>query len=177
MLRLSGMLRVVPLSEHVPLQQAIELVTPQRVLALIRLLDTTLRSWGMASPRLAVAGLNPHAMFDDDHRRIGPAVEAARAQGIAVDGPVGPDSVFRLAMDGRYDAVITMFHDQGQIVVKTVAFAGACTVYIGLPYVLLNVPHGTAFDIAGQGVAQHQSMLAAFKTAARLAAGRGLANH
>jgi 4-hydroxythreonine-4-phosphate dehydrogenase len=127
----------------------------------------------MASPRLAVAGLNPHAMFDDDHRRIGPAVEAARAQGITVDGPVGPDSVFRLAMDGRYDGVVTMFHDQGQIVVKTVAFAGACTVYIGLPYVLLNVPHGTAFDIAGRGVAQHQSMLAAFKTAARLASGRG----
>ena len=172
MLRITGPLRVVPLSEHVPLQQAIDLVTPQRVLALIRLLDTTLKSWGIASPRIAVAGLNPHAMFEDDRQRIDPAVQSARAQGIVVDGPVGPDSVFRLAIEGRYDAVVTMFHDQGQIVVKTVGFAGACTVYIGLPYVLLNVPHGTAFDIAGKGVAQHQSMLAAFQTAARLASRR-----
>jgi 4-hydroxythreonine-4-phosphate dehydrogenase len=174
MLRLSGPLRLVPLSEHVPLAKAIELVTPQSVLALVRLVDATLRSWGWAAPRIAVAGVNPHAMFEDDHLRIDPAVKAARAEGIGVDGPVAPDSVFRMAMEGRYDAVVTMFHDQGQIVIKTVGFAGACTVYIGLPYVLLNVPHGTAFDIAGKGLAQHRSMLAAFQTATLLASGQGL---
>jgi len=174
MLRLSGPLRLVPLSEHVPLAKAIELVTPQSVLALVRLVDATLRSWGWAAPRIAVAGVNPHAMFEDDHLRIDPAISAARGEGITVDGPVAPDSVFRMAMEGRYDAVVTMFHDQGQIVIKTVGFAGACTVYIGLPYVLLNVPHGTAFDIAGEGVAQHRSMLAAFQTATLLATGQGL---
>lgn len=174
MLRLSGPLRLVPLSEHVPLLRAIELVQPERVLAVVRLLHDTLRAWGWPAPRIAVAGLNPHAMFDDDLQRIAPAVAAAKDAGIDVSGPIGPDSVFRHAMEGRYDAVVTMFHDQGQIVVKTVGFAGACTVYIGLPYVLLNVPHGTAFDIAGRGVAQHQSMLSAFRTAAQLASGRPL---
>ena len=174
MLRLSGPLRLVPLSEHVPLAQAIERVTPESVLNLVRLVHATLRSWGWSAPRIAVAGVNPHAMFEDDHRRIDPAVKAAREEGITVDGPIAPDSVFRMSMEGRYDAVVTMFHDQGQIVIKTVGFAGACTVYIGLPYLLLNVPHGTAFDIAGKGVAQHSSMLAAFLTATRLACGQGL---
>ena len=174
MLRLSGPLRLVPLSEHVPLARAIELVTPESVLKLVRLVHETLRSWGWATPRIAVAGVNPHAMFEDDHRRIDPAVASARSEGINVVGPIAPDSVFRMSIEGRYDAVVTMFHDQGQIVIKTVGFAGACTVYIGLPYVLLNVPHGTAFDIAGKGVAQHQSMLAAFQTATRLASGQGL---
>lgn len=172
MLRLTGPLRIVPLSEHLPLADALALVTPERVLALVRLVDATLKSWGMARPRIAVAGINPHAMFEDDRTRIAPAVQAARDQGIDVDGPVGPDSVFRMAIDGRFDAIVTAFHDQGQIVVKTVGFAGACTVYIGLPYVLLNVPHGTAYDIAGRGVAQHRSMVAAFRTAAALASGR-----
>jgi 4-hydroxythreonine-4-phosphate dehydrogenase len=78
-----------------------------------------------------------------------------------------------MTLEGRYDAVVTMYHDQGQIALKTAAFEGACTIYMGLPYVLLNVPHGSAFDIAGKGVAQHRSMLAAMKTAAALAAGRG----
>lgn len=174
MLRMSGPLRVVPLSEHVPLQRAIELVQPERVLTVVRLLHDTLCAWGWTAPRIAVAGLNPHAMFEDDIQRIAPAVAAAKDTGIEVYGPIGPDSVFRHAIEGRYDAVVTLFHDQGQIVVKTVGFAGACTVYIGLPYVLLNVPHGTAFDIAGRGVAQHQSMLSAFRTAAQLASGQPL---
>ena len=85
-----------------------------------------------------------------------------------------PDAVFRQTIEGRYDAVVTMYHDQGQIAVKTVGFEGACTVYLGLPYAMLNVPHGSAFDIAGKGVAQHLSMLAAMKTAASLASGRGI---
>lgn len=173
MLRLSGSLRVVPLSEHLPLRQAIEAISPEAILALVRLLDATLESWGFARRRIAVAGINPHAMFEDDRARVAPAVLLAQREGISASGPIAPDSVFRMALEDKYEAIVTMFHDQGQIAVKTVGFAGACTVYIGLPYVLLNVPHGTAFDIAGQGVAQHLSMVAALRTAADLAAGRG----
>ena len=174
MLRLSGKLRAVPLSEHLPLLDAIALVQPERVLHVIRLVNDTLKRWGIAAPRIAVAGLNPHAMFPDDQTRLGPAIAQARAEGIDASGPAVPDTVFRQTMEGRHDVVITMFHDQGQIAIKTAGFEGACTVYVGLPYVMLNVPHGVAFDIAGQGKAQHQSMLAALRTAASLAAGRGL---
>lgn len=175
MLRVTGALRVVPLSEHLELAQAIALVSPERVLHVVRLVHDHLTRWGLAKPRIAVAGINPHAMFPEDRERIGPAVDAARAQGIDAHGPIGPDTVFRMTLDGRYDAIVTMYHDQGQVVIKTVGFEGACTIYLGLPYVMLNVPHGSAFDIAGKGVAQHLSMLAAIKTAANLAAGRGIA--
>ena len=175
MLRLAAGLRIVPLSEHVGLVEAIALVSTERLLHVLRLVHEHLTKWGVAKPRIAVAGINPHAMFAEDRERIGPAIEAARGLGIDAFGPIGPDTVFRMALDGRYDAIITMYHDQGQIVVKTVGFEGACTVYLGLPYVLLNVPHGSAFDIAGTGVAQHRSMLAAIRTAANLAAGRGIA--
>ena len=175
MLRMSGSLRVVPLSEHVPLSKAIELVTPERVEHVVRLVDRTLKSWGFKQPRIAVAGINPHAMFPEDQAKIAPAVAAACADGMDVQGPLVPDTVFRHTLEGRHDVVVTMFHDQGQIPIKTGAFEGACTVYIGLPFVMLNVPHGTAYDIAGRGVAQHQSMLSAIRTAASLAAGKSLA--
>ncbi len=174
MLRLAAGLRIVPLSEHVGLIKALALVSTERLLHVLRLVHEHLTRWGVAKPRIAVAGINPHAMFAEDRERIGPAIEAARGAGIDAYGPIGPDTVFRMALDGRYDAIITMYHDQGQIVVKTLGFEGACTVYLGLPYVLLNVPHGSAFDIAGSGVAQHLSMLAAIRTAANLAAGRGI---
>lgn len=175
MLRMGGSLRVVPLSEHVPLSKAIELVTPERVGHVVRLVDRTLKSWGFERPRIAIAGINPHAMFPEDQAKIAPAVAAARADGIDVQGPLVPDTVFRQTIEGRYDVVVTMFHDQGQIPIKTVAFEGACTVYVGLPFVMLNVPHGTAYDIAGRGIAQHQSMLTAICTAASLAAGKSIA--
>ena len=105
-------------------------------------------------------------------RQDRPAVVAAKAKGIDCDGPFPPDTVFVRASRGDFDAVQTMFHDQGQIAIKTVGFAGACTVYIPLPFVMLNVPHGTAYDIAGKGIAQHASMLSAVKTAAALASGQ-----
>lgn len=176
MLRMSGNLRVVPLSEHVPLSTAIEMVTPDRVLHVVRLVHDTLTRWGFAKPRIAVAGINPHAMFPEDQEKIAPAVAAARAEGIEVQGPLVPDTVFRHTLEGRHDVVVTMFHDQGQIPIKTGAFEGACTVYVGLPFVMLNVPHGTAYDIAGQGIAQHLSMLSAIRTAANLAAGHPIAH-
>lgn len=172
MLRMSGKLRVIPLSEHVPLSRAIEMVTPERVLHVVRLVHRALTSWGFTRPRIAVAGINPHAMFPEDQQKIAPAIAAARQEGIDAQGPLVPDTVFRHTLEGRHDVVVTMFHDQGQIPVKTGAFEGACTVYVGLPFVMLNVPHGTAYDIAGKGVAQHLSMLAAIRTAAGLAAGR-----
>ena len=174
MFRMSGALRVVPLTEHMPLADAIAEVTPRAVLELIELLDKNLRAWGLARPRIAVAGINPHAMFPQDKEQIGPAIGEAQQQGIDVSGPISPDSVFRLTTEGKYDAVVTMYHDQGQIALKTSSFEGACTVYMGLPYVMLNVPHGSAFDIAGTGKAQHQSVLAAIKTAAGLASGKGI---
>ena len=175
MLRMSGKLRVVPLTEHVTLTEAIAMATPERILQVIEMAHATLRTWGFEKPRIAVAGINPHAMFPQDQERVGPAVQMARVQGIDVQGPLVPDAVFRQCVQGQWDVVVTMFHDQGQIAIKTVGFEGACTVYIGLPFVMLNVPHGTAYDIAGRGLAQHASMLSAVRTAALLATGQPLA--
>lgn len=173
MFRISGSIRAVPITEHIRIRDIPATVTPERILHVIRMLDENLRKWGLPQPRIAVAGLNPHAMFEEDREQVAPAVEQAKQHGIDASGPISPDSVFRLTLEGRYDAIVTMYHDQGQIAVKTTAFEGACTIYMGLPFVMLNVPHGTAFDIAGQGKAQHRSMLNAMKTAAALAAGRG----
>lgn len=173
LLRVSDGLRVVPIAEHVLMRDVPATVTQANVLALLRLLDDTLKRYGLAQPRIAVAGLNPHAMGPEDREQIAPAVEQARAAGIVASGPVSPDAVFRQCIEGRHDAVVSMYHDQGQIAVKTAVFEGACSIYIGLPYVHLSIPHGSAYDIAGKGIAQHQSMLAAMRTAASLAAGRG----
>lgn len=173
MFRVSGDLRVVPLTEHIPLRAVPATVRKEAILALIELVAVHLRRWGIAAPRIGVAALNPHAMFEEDMQEIRPAVEAARAAGLNVHGPISPDSVFRMALEGAYDTVVTMYHDQGQIAVKTAAFEGACTIYLGLPYVMLNVPHGTAFDIAPSYSAQSASMASAFVTAAALAGGQG----
>jgi 4-hydroxy-L-threonine phosphate dehydrogenase PdxA len=174
LLRMSGPLRVVPLSEHVPLRKAIELVTPEKVAHVVKLVHDHLVRWGVERPRIAVAGINPHAMFPEDMEKIAPGVSYARAKGIDVQGPLVPDAVFRQTIEGRFDVVVTMYHDQGQIAVKTVAFAGACTIYVGLRYVMLSVPHGSAYDIAGKGIAQYKSLQSAFLTSASLAAGRGI---
>ncbi len=173
LLRVSDGLRVVPIAEHVLMRDVPATVTRGNVLALLRLLGDTLERYGLAQPRIAVAGLNPHAMGPEEREQIAPAVEQARAEGIDARGPVSPDAVFRQCIEGRHDAVISMYHDQGQIAVKTAVFEGACSIYIGLPYVHLSIPHGSAYDIAGKGVAQHRSMLAAMLTAAALAGGRG----
>jgi len=174
--RVSGPLRVVPIGEHLPLREVPDSVTQPAVLNLIRLLDKTLRDWGMAEPRIAVAGLNPHAMGLEEQQQIKPAIAAAQAEGITVSGPVSPDAVFRQCIEGRHDAVISMYHDQGQVAVKTAVFEGACSIFLGLPYIHLSIPHGSAYDIAGKGIAQHQSILAAMLTAAALASGEGFLN-
>lgn len=171
MFRMSGPLRVVPIAEHLPMREVAASVTVDRISHVARLTRDHLVKWGMTAPRLAVAALNPHAMFEEDCDVIAPAVAALRAEGLDVTGPVSPDAVFRQCVEGRYDAVVSMYHDQGQIALKTAAFAGACTVYLGLPYVQMSVPHGTAFDIAGKGIAQPDSMIAAMVTALSLAGG------
>lgn len=173
LLRVSGALRVVPIAEHVLMRNVPATVTRAAVGALIRLADQTLRSYGLSAPRIAVAGLNPHAMGPEEESELKPAVADARAAGIDARGPISPDAVFRQCLEGRHDVVVSLYHDQGQIALKTAAFAGACSIFIGLPYVHLSIPHGSAYDIAGLNRAQHHSMLSAMRTAAALAAGRG----
>lgn len=172
-LRISGPLRAVPVSEHVRMRDVASFVKRDRVLEVVKLLHATLGKWGLPDARIAVAGLNPHAMYEEDRQEIAPAVQDAIALGIRASGPATPDAVFRQALDGQFDAVVTMYHDQGQIPLKTAAFEGACTLFLALGYLRVGTPHGTAFDIAGTGRAQHKTMLAAMNTAASLAAGRG----
>jgi 4-phospho-D-threonate 3-dehydrogenase / 4-phospho-D-erythronate 3-dehydrogenase len=174
LLRCSGNLRFVPIGEHVMMRDVPPSVTTDAVAAVIRLVAEQLKRWGMAQPRIAVAGLNPHCAGVEDKEQIAPAVELTRAEGYDVTGPLSPDTVFRRALQGDHDVVVAMYHDQGQIAIKTTGLEAACAIFIGLPYVRVGVPHGSAFDIAGKNLAQPGTMLTALKTAARLASGRGL---
>jgi 4-phospho-D-threonate 3-dehydrogenase / 4-phospho-D-erythronate 3-dehydrogenase len=174
LLRVTGRLRTVPIAEHVPMREVPDTVKRELVLRVIRLIAEKLERWGFVAPTIGVAGLNPHCVGPEDRDEIAPAVADARAAGLDVTGPVSPDAIFRQALDGRYDAVVTMYHDQGQIAVKTVGLNDACTIFVGLPYVRVGVPHGSALDVAGTGKAQHFTMLSALRTAGSLAAGRGL---
>jgi len=170
----SPRLRVVLATVHVPLSAVPGLLTQTRVETTLALAATELPRFGVDRPRLALAGLNPHAgegglMGLEDREVLGPAVASARGRGIDVTGPVPADTVFRQAVDGHFDAVIACYHDQGLIPVKLVAFGEAVNVTLGLPIVRTSVDHGTAFDIAGQGVADETSLVHAVVLAARLA--------
>ena len=132
-----------------------------------------LAGWGLEQPRIGVAGINPHAHGRQEKEAIEPAVRKAQAEGIRAEGPVAPDTVFRRGIEGRYDVVIAIFHDQGHIAVKTWGFDGNCALFLGAPYLFLSVGHGTAFDIVGKGVANHQMILSAILQAASLSSGRG----
>jgi len=174
-------LRVVHVTRHVPLREVAAHITRARVLETIRLTDAGLQGMGIAGPRLAVAALNPHGGDDglvgrEEIEVIGPAVEAARAEGIDVHGPVPADSVFFRAIRGEFDAVVAMYHDQGHIPVKTYGFERSVTVTLGLPIVRTSVDHGTAFDIAWQGVASEESMVEAIQLASQLVRQRGFAS-
>lgn len=170
---LTGPLRVAHITDHMSLRQVIDVVSKDLVATAIGQLDAAMRSWGIARPRIAVAGLNPHAMGDEDRDQIGPGVEVARSKGIDVEGPVAPDSVFRQCIEGRYDMVLAMFHDQGHIAVKTWGFSGNSVIIMGPPYLHMSVAHGTAYDIVGTGKADAAMMLSAMRTCGRLASGRG----
>jgi 4-hydroxythreonine-4-phosphate dehydrogenase len=162
---------------HLALRDVPGLLTGERLEQVIRLTARALPRFGVADPRMAVAGLNPHAgehglMGDEDDRVLAPAVRSCRDSGIRVDGPFPADTVFVRAARGEFDAVIACYHDQGLIPVKLLAFGKAVNVTLGLPIIRTSVDHGTAFDIAGRGVADPGSMIEAILLAARLARGR-----
>jgi len=188
MMLLGDDLRVVHVSTHVSLRQAIERTKKARVLTVIRLADRALKALGIAAPKIAVAGLNPHAgehgLFgDEETKEIIPAIEEAKAEGIKADGPIAPDTVFGRARGGVYDIVVCMYHDQGHVPLKTLGFTfdkaaqkwtsvSGVNVTLGLPIIRTSVDHGTAFGKAGKGTAAHQSMLDAIDVAVKLSSGR-----
>ena len=176
---MAGALRVVHLTTHRALRVACDYVTRDNVLSKIVLTDEHFRKWGFPSPRIGVAALNPHAsdgglLGDEEEVHIAPAVQDALARGIDATGPVPPDTVFNQAIDSKYDAVLAMYHDQGHIPIKVHDWARSISVNLGLPFIRTSVDHGTAFDIAGKGVADHRSMQEAIRVAVRLARGLGL---
>ncbi|GCF14427.1 4-hydroxythreonine-4-phosphate dehydrogenase [Haloarcula mannanilytica] len=171
-------LRVTHVSTHVSLREACDLVTTENVLETIRLTAEALRDLGIDSPSVGVAGLNPHAsdgglLGDEDAAEIEPAVEKAREDGIDATGPESPDTVYVRAASGEFDCVVSMYHDQGHIPIKMLGFAGGSAVSgvnvtIGLPIIRTSVDHGTAFDIAGEGIASEQSLLDAVDVAVEM---------
>ena len=170
-------LRVVHVSTHVSLEEAIRRVTPERVGATIDLAQQACAALGVPRPRIAVAGLNPHAgeggLFGDhEAASIVPAVLAARARGLDVSDPQPPDTVFLRAVRGAYDIVVAMYHDQGHIPMKLLAFDSGVNVSIGLPIIRTSVDHGTAFDIAGTGAARPDSMIEAIAVAVQMVRAR-----
>jgi 4-hydroxythreonine-4-phosphate dehydrogenase len=167
-------LRVILATVHVPLSAVPGLLTRAWLEELIALAAAELPRFGFPSPRLAVAGLNPHAgehgvIGTEDDESIAPAVEASRASGIDVRGPFPADTLFVRATRGEFDAVIACYHDQGLVPIKLVAFGQAVNVTLGLPIIRTSVDHGTAFDIAGKGIADPGSLVEAVLLAARLA--------
>ncbi|MCE9663518.1 4-hydroxythreonine-4-phosphate dehydrogenase PdxA [Halomonas sp. M5N1S17] len=178
MLLASERLEVIHVSTHVSLKDAIGRVTPERVLATIRAGYEHMRRIGVENPRIAVAGLNPHCgengLFgNEDMEQIRPAVTMAQDEGMNVEGPISADTVYYRAYQGGFDLVIAQYHDQGHIPIKLVAFDTTVNVSVGLPIDRTSVDHGTAFDIAGTGKANHTNLNAAIAYARKLAAGRG----
>ena len=163
-------LRVLLVTIHVALADVIARITPQAELSALRLADRACRQMGIARPRVAVAGLNPHAGEGGKFGReeievIEPAIAQARAEGINASGPWPGDTIFMRARRGEFDIVVAQYHDQGLIPVKYLGLDHGVNVTVGLPFVRTSVDHGTAFDIAGKGVADHASLVAAFDLA------------
>jgi 4-phospho-D-threonate 3-dehydrogenase / 4-phospho-D-erythronate 3-dehydrogenase len=176
MLLASERLKVIHVSTHVSLRDAIERATTERVLATIRAGNAHLKRIGIGAPRIAVAGINPHCgengLFGtEDDDRIAPAVAAARTEGIDAVGPISADTVFHRAYSGSFDLVVAQYHDQGHIPIKLVAFDTAVNVSVDLPIDRTSVDHGTAFDIAGKGIANHGNLNEAIAYARKLVSG------
>ena len=175
MLLWSPTLSVAPVTIHMALARAVATLTTDAIVATARVVAKDLRAkFGIAHPRLAVAGLNPHAgeggtMGREDIEIVAPAVERLRHEAIDVLGPLPPDTMFHEAARRRYDAAICMYHDQALIPIKTLAFDSGVNCTLGLPFIRTSPDHGTAFDIAGKGVADPASLMAALSLAARLA--------
>jgi 4-hydroxythreonine-4-phosphate dehydrogenase len=172
----SPALVVVPVTIHVPLREAIAQLSTDLIVTTVRIVNAALKArFGLAHPRLAVSGLNPHAGEDgmlgtEERSIVAPAIEILRAESIEVTGPLPADTMFHDAARKTYDCAICMYHDQALIPVKTLAFDDAVNVTLGLPFVRTSPDHGTAFDIAGTGSANPSSLIAALRLAARLAA-------
>ena len=171
MLAIAGNLRVLLLTRHMPLRAALDAIEPERVVAHLALLHDGLVGLGYAAPRLALAGVNPHAgeagiLGREELDLLAPALRTARARGLDVTGPEPPDTVFLRALGGRFDGVLALYHDQAFIPVKLAAPKTALTVLLGLPYLRVSPAHGTAFDIAGTGAADPGNLLHALESAA-----------
>jgi len=172
----SELLAVVPVTIHIPLAAAPTALSKDLIVSTGRIVAADMaRRFGLARPRLAVAGLNSHAgeggaIGREEIEMIVPAIEALRADGIDVSGPHSADTMFHAAARARYDVALAMYHDQGLIPIKTLAFDSGVNVTLGLPFVRTSPDHGTAFDIAGKGLADPASLIAAARLAARLAA-------
>lgn len=181
MMLASDRLRVIHATTHVALARVPELLTAERLDATVRLAWQALLDLEVETPRLAVAALNPHAgesgLFgQEDQEKVAPAVARAQQRGWNVTGPVPADTLFLRAWQGEFDGVVALYHDQGHIPVKLVAFADAVNVTLGLPIVRTSVDHGTAFDIAGRGVADATNMTCAIRLGTRLARSRTARN-
>lgn len=166
----SEKLKVIHVSTHVSLREACDRVKKSRVIDTIILADSNLKKMGIKNPKIAVAGLNPHAgesgiFGDEEILEIFPAVNEAKKLGIDVEGPIAPDTVFLKAYKGEYDIVIAMYHDQGHIPMKLLAFDSGVNITVGLPIIRTSVDHGTAFGKAGKGTADEESMIQAIKVA------------
>ncbi len=170
----SGDLRCMHLSTHKSLRDACDYVTTDNVLRAVRLTNEHFNRWGFPKPRIAVAGLNPHASDNgligrEELEEIAPAVAAARSEGIDATGPHPSDSVFNKAIAGEFDVVVVMYHDQGHIAIKVHGFEESISVNLGIPFIRTSVDHGTAFDIAGKNLADETGMIEALGMAAVLA--------
>jgi 4-hydroxythreonine-4-phosphate dehydrogenase len=170
-------LKVVHLSTHKSLIEAARFVTCANIVEKLEIAATTLARWGMTAPRVAVAALNPHGGEDglmgrEEIDEIAPAIVELRGRGMNVQGPIPADSVFTRAIAGEFDLVLALYHDQGHIAIKVHNFAESVTATLGIPFIRTSVDHGTAFDIAGQGIADPTSLIAAVDAAVTLAAGR-----
>ena len=178
MMMVGGGLKITLTTIHLALREAITQLRKETLLDAIRLTDTAMKKdFGLHTPKIAVAALNPHAgesgLFGDEEKRaVLPAVEAARREGIHALGPFPADTLFHQLKEGRFDAAVALFHDQALIPIKLLAFGNAINVTIGLPFIRTSVDHGTAYDIAGKGIADPGSLREALKLAAEMAENR-----
>jgi 4-hydroxythreonine-4-phosphate dehydrogenase len=168
-------LKVIHVTTHIGLIDSVRAATPERILRVIRLADETLRKAGYAAPKIAVCGINPHAGenglfgYGEEEKQVVPAVQAARQEGIEAVGPLPADTVFFRAQRGDFDIVVVMYHDQGHGPVKAMGFESGVNITVGLPIIRTSVDHGTAFDIAGKGIAGEASLKEALRQAVELA--------
>ncbi|MBI4243743.1 MAG: 4-hydroxythreonine-4-phosphate dehydrogenase PdxA [Planctomycetes bacterium] len=166
MMLMSGNVRLFFVTNHLPLKEVVNKIDKNRVYTIIKLANKALIRQGLKEPKIAVSGLNPHAgdgglLGQEEIQEIAPAIKQAQAERITAIGPIPPDTVFIMAREGRYDAVISMYHDHGTTAMKLLGFKNIVTVLVGLPIIRTSVGHGTAFDIAGKGIADHTNLLEA----------------